>query len=75
MNKSKVSIVIVNYNGKKLLESLLKSISRLNYKNYEVIVVDNNSNDGSRESIKKYFKKTYISQTTLQSDFIAVNFK
>ncbi len=51
-----VSIVIVNYNGKDLLKVILKSIAKLNYKNYEVIVVDNNSSDKSREFIKKNYK-------------------
>ena len=53
MGEEKVSIVIVNYNGKNLLDVLLKSIFKLNYINYEVLVVDNNSNDSSREFIKK----------------------
>jgi len=56
-----VSIVIVNYNGKNLLETSLDSISKIPSignnkhvkKNYEVIVVDNNSSDGSVEFIKK----------------------
>ena len=51
-----VSIVIVNYNGKDLLKVILKSIAKLNYKNYEVIIVDNNSSDKSREFIKKNYK-------------------
>jgi GT2 family glycosyltransferase len=54
MNNPKVSIVIVNYNGKNLLESLLKSISKSAYKNYKIIVVDNNSADGSQEFVKNY---------------------
>ena len=59
--KSKlVSIVIVNYNGKNLLEVLLKSIAKSAYRNYEVIIVDNNSGDGSREYIKKNFKKVKL---------------
>lgn len=54
MSNPKVSIVIVNYNGKDLLNNLLKSISKSAYKNYEIIVVDNNSSDGSREFIKNH---------------------
>ena len=56
MKEPKVSIVIVNYNGRDLTSGLLKSISKLNYKNYELIVVDNNSSDGSQKLIKKNFK-------------------
>ena len=55
-----VSIVIVNYNGKDLLKVILKSIAKLNYKNYEVIIVDNNSSDKSREFIKKNYKNAKL---------------
>ena len=55
MDEPKVSIAIVNYNGKNLLESLLKSISKLNYKNYEIIVVDNSSSDGSQDFIRSHY--------------------
>ena len=57
MNEPKISIVVVNYNGKNLLKPLLKSIFKSNYKNYGIIVVDNNSSDGSKEFIRKNYKK------------------
>ncbi len=44
-----VSIVILNYNGKKFLKNCLLSVSKTDYKNFEVIVVDNGSTDGSDE--------------------------
>ncbi len=50
-----VSIIIVNFNGKELLKSCLKSLLTTNYPNFEIIVVDNASTDGSVESIKKLF--------------------
>lgn len=56
MKEPKVSIVIVNYNGKDLTLNLLKSISKLNYKNYEIILVDNDSTDGTQEIVKNSFK-------------------
>lgn len=55
MNPPKVSIIILNYNGKNLLEKFLPSVCKLNYTNYEVIIVDNGSFDGSNELIKKGF--------------------
>lgn len=42
-NKPLISIVIVNYNGKKYLHNCLKSVFNSNYKNFEVILVDNAS--------------------------------
>ena len=53
MNNPKVSIIIVNYCGQKLLEKCLKSLSDTSYPNYEIIVVDNNSSDGSLEFLSK----------------------
>lgn len=60
MKEPRVSIVIVNYNGRDLTLNLLKSISRLNYKNYEIIVVDNASTDGTSEAVKKNFKNVKL---------------
>lgn len=53
----KVSVIIVNYNGKDYLCRCLASVFKNNYKNYEVIVVDNSSTDGSVDYIKKKFAK------------------
>ena len=50
-----VSIIIVNYNGKKYLEKCLDALFKIDYKNYEAIVVDNNSRDESVEFIKKNY--------------------
>jgi len=50
-----VSIVIVNFNGKELLKRCLASLLTTNYPNFEIIVVDNASTDGSVKSIRKLF--------------------
>jgi len=42
-----VSIVIVNWNGAEVLPECLESLLRLNHKNIEIIVVDNDSTDNS----------------------------
>ncbi|MDX1685193.1 MAG: glycosyltransferase, partial [Saprospiraceae bacterium] len=52
----KLSIVIVNYNVKYFLEQSLRSVYRSNFHyDYEVIVVDNDSDDGSMEMVEKSF--------------------
>ena len=48
-NKPLVSVIIVNYNGKPHLEKCLESLMKIDYKNFEVILVDNNSIDNSVE--------------------------
>lgn len=49
-----VSIIAVNYNGAKDLPAFLESIKNQSYKNFELIVVDNNSKDNSQEIIENY---------------------
>lgn len=51
MNNQKplVSIIIINWNGGKVLDNCLRSIKKSNYSNYELIVVDNGSSDGSQK--------------------------
>ena len=53
MSSPKVSIIIVNYNGKELLQKCLDSLLKVNYNNFEIILVDNNSTDGTVEFITK----------------------
>jgi len=55
MLKKKVSIIIPNWNGKRFLKMCLSSLDKLTYPNYEIVVVDNGSKDGSREYVKRYF--------------------
>jgi len=51
-----VSVIIVNYNGGKLIERCIKSILNTDYQNFEVIAIDNNSTDGSIELVENIFK-------------------
>ena len=53
MLQPKVSIIIVNYNGRILLQKCLESISKIDYNNYEIIIVDNNSSDDTIDFITK----------------------
>ncbi len=51
----RVSIIIVNWNGGKILEDCIKSLLKIDYHNWELIIVDNGSTDGS-ENIAANFK-------------------
>jgi len=42
-----VSIVMANWNGGKVYEDTLWSLSKISYPNWELIVVDNGSTDGT----------------------------
>lgn len=56
----KVSIIIVNYNGKYLLEKVIASIHNSKFRDYALIVLDNASTDGSQEFIKKNYKNVNL---------------
>jgi GT2 family glycosyltransferase len=53
----KVSIIILNYNGKDCLMGTLLNAFSLEYSNFEIILVDNNSTDGSFEKAKSIFSE------------------
>lgn len=48
-----VSIIIVNWNGGDVLRQCLDSLSQISYPNWELLIVDNGSTDGS-EKIKDF---------------------
>lgn len=52
MSSPPVSVVIVNFNGRRYLTNCLASLSRQTFQDFEVIVVDNASEDGSVELIE-----------------------
>lgn len=54
MTNNKISVMIPVYNGEKTLEKCLSSVINQKYPNYEIIVVDNNSTDKTKEIINKY---------------------
>jgi glycosyltransferase involved in cell wall biosynthesis len=66
MLKLKLSIVVVSLNTKNQFLKTIKSINSQKYKNYEIIVVDGNSTDGTLEVIKK-MKKNF-SQIVIEKD-------
>lgn len=57
MKKNLISIIVVNYNGEKILNRLFESVFKQTYTNWEMIIVDNYSSDSSLEIIKSLVKK------------------
>ncbi len=55
-----VAIVIVNWNKKEYLSRLLRSLSDIEYKNHDIIVVDNASTDGSLELLQSSFPGIHL---------------
>jgi hypothetical protein len=56
MRVPRVSIIILNWNGWRDTIECLESLYRITYPNYDVIVIDNGSQDESIQKIREYAK-------------------
>lgn len=50
-----VYIVILSYNGSRQVLELLQSAYKSSYKNFTVLLIDNNSEDDTAKTVRKYF--------------------
>jgi GT2 family glycosyltransferase len=73
MKEELVSIILVNWNGKKWLKKCLTTLSNQTYKKIEIMLVDNSSKDGSVEYIKKSFPKVKIIQNKINLGYPTAN--
>ena len=55
----KVSIVLPTYNGEKFIKESIESVLNQTFEDWELIIVDDCSTDGTLEIIKEYLKKDY----------------
>ncbi len=53
MKKPIVSLILATYNSSKFLDELLNSLKKQTFKNYELIIIDDCSQDNTREILKK----------------------
>ena len=49
MNYPKVTIILLNWNGKNDTIECLESLKNITYSNYDILLIDNGSTDGSPE--------------------------
>ena len=55
MDAPRVSVIILNYNGRQYLEDCLSSLRKQTYKDFEAILVDNGSRDESVSFVKYHY--------------------
>ena len=60
MEKPFVTVIVLNWNGKDLTIECLESLKQVNYSNFNILVVDNGSTDGSVELLKEKFPEVSI---------------
>ncbi len=68
-----VYVIVLNWNGKRFLDDCLSSVTRQTYSPYKVMVVDNNSTDGSVEFIRKAFPTVEVMELPQNLEFAAGN--
>lgn len=59
MNNTLLSVIVPTYNSANYLEACLKSIKNQSYENIDLIVIDNNSTDNTKEIARKYTGLVY----------------
>ncbi|NTW26710.1 MAG: glycosyltransferase family 2 protein [Candidatus Moranbacteria bacterium] len=59
-NFPKVFVVILNFNGALTLPACLTSVFQSDYPNFEIVIVDNDSRDGSFEQAKDKFSRCHF---------------
>lgn len=60
MNIPKVFVLILSYNGTKWLKDCLPTVLNMDYLNYEVVVIDNGSSDGTEDYVHKNFLQVHV---------------
>lgn len=68
-----VAVIVLNWNGWRDTLECLVSLEKLAYPNYEVVVVDNGSTDGSEERIRERFPDVSVLQTGTNLGFAVGN--
>lgn len=63
MENGIVIILILSYNGKHLLEDSITSYLANDYPNFEVVVIDNGSTDGTKEWVEKNYPGVFVLRT------------
>jgi cellulose synthase/poly-beta-1,6-N-acetylglucosamine synthase-like glycosyltransferase len=50
----KISVVVCTFNGSKTIRETLQSLTKLDYPNYEVIIINDGSNDKTEKIVKEF---------------------
>ncbi|MCD6460424.1 glycosyltransferase [bacterium] len=77
-NNCRISVIVPTRNEIANIKDCIDSLLNQDYPDYEILVVDGNSTDGTREIIKKYSKKNpkvkLVEETALPEGWVGKNF-
>lgn len=68
-----VRLIVLNWNGRRWLEPCLDALRRQTYRQFEVVVVDNGSEDGSVELVRDRFPECQVLALADNVGFAAAN--
>ena len=68
-----VSIIIVNWNGRELLQECLNAVLLQTYTHHEIVLVDNDSHDGSVEYVRTNYSQVKIISLSENTGFTGGN--
>lgn len=68
LKNSKVSIILPHYNNASFVKGAIKSVINQTYNNWELIIIDGNSNINSKKVISKFKKNKKIKITWVRSN-------
>lgn len=68
-----VSVIVLNFNGRRFLEECFSSLERVDYPNFEVVMVDNKSSDHSVEYVREHFSSVRVIEAPENNGFSAGN--
>lgn len=69
----RVSVLILNWNGRELLRGCLQSLRGQTWRDFEVVVVDNGSTDGSATMVTQEFGEVRLLALTVNTGFCGGN--
>jgi GT2 family glycosyltransferase len=58
-----ISVVVVNFNGKTFLDDCLSALAHQTFRDFEVILVDNGSSDGSADYVRERYPFVILVET------------
>lgn len=68
-----MSVIVVNWNGKHFLEVCLSALRQQTFRDFEIILVDNGSNDGSVEYVQTHFPEVNLVALGENTGFTGAN--
>jgi len=68
-----VSVVVVNWDRRDLLRACLHSLAAQTFRDFEIVVVDNGSTDGSAEMVEQEFCHVRLIRNPVNRGFCAAN--